>query len=231
LKGVKYSVADQSLLPDYVILDPKLTWTMSPYLTAVTGMDALSQAIESYWAVNATQESQAFAARAIKFILEVFPEVVHRPTPSLRRKMMEGSHLAGKAINISKTTGPHAISYVLSTLYNIPHGHAVAITLPHFFEYNLKTGDALNLGYSITKLKQTRLGLLNQLKCETLNEGREKLGQLALVAGLELKLSKLNTPKADEADQIVDNVNTERLGNNPKFISKIILKQIIDKIW
>ena len=81
-----------------------------PALTAPTGLDALAQAIESFWAVGATPESQALAEAAIGEIMPSLREAVRAPTPVIRERMSRGAHLAGQAIDISRTTAAHALS-------------------------------------------------------------------------------------------------------------------------
>ncbi|MBP1670722.1 MAG: iron-containing alcohol dehydrogenase [Bacteroidetes bacterium] len=220
--STKYSVAHKSLLPDIVILDPTLTYSMSAYLSAVTGMDALSQAIESYWAIGATNESKSYAKRAIENILEVFPKVINSPDAMSRKKMQQGAYNAGRAINISKTTAPHSLAYILTYLYNIPHGHAVALTLPFFFEYNMDE-------YYSTE--QTRKNLCSIMNCKTIKEGSEKLEHIIIQAGLETKLSNLGASNKNDICKIVSGVNLERLNNNPRYISEKDLTTAIEHIW
>src|SRR5207248_4789041 len=126
----KYSVCHEFLLPDIAIVDPILTHKMSPRLTAITGMDALSQAIESYWSIHSTEESKGYAREAIRIIVDQLPKAVNEPTNDSRLAMARASHLAGKAINVTRTTAPHALSYALTSRFGVPHGQAVSLTLP-----------------------------------------------------------------------------------------------------
>jgi alcohol dehydrogenase class IV len=129
----KISIVHPSLLPVFVILDPVLTYSLPAYQTAASGMDALAQAIESYWNVNATKESKEYAAEAILLWRDFFEKAVVSPEPINREKILFAAHLAGKAIDITRTTGPHALSYYLTANHTIPHGQAVALFLPMFF--------------------------------------------------------------------------------------------------
>ena len=106
--NVKYSIAAAQLLPTAAVVDPALTCSLSPPLTAVSGMDAFAQAVESYWSVHSTDESKGYARRAISLALRYLPEAVHTPTRTSRRAMSKAAHLAGCAINVTKTTGAHA---------------------------------------------------------------------------------------------------------------------------
>src|SRR3989344_6711008 len=99
---IKHSFAHKSLVPDVAIVDPQFTLTLPPYLTATTGMDALSQAIESYWSIHSTDESKGYAREALVLVLAAFHDAVNNPSQEAREKMSKAAHLAGKAINISK---------------------------------------------------------------------------------------------------------------------------------
>ena len=135
IDGVKHSISDPSILPDMVLLYPPFTYDNSPYLTACTGFDALAQAIEAFWNVNATPESDALALRAIE---RIYPRLTTDLSPDDRKMLLLGANDAGCAINITRTTVPHALSYTLTSKYGYPHGHAVALTFPFFFKYNLE---------------------------------------------------------------------------------------------
>ena len=132
----KFSLADPLLLPQLVVLDPELTYSLSPYQTAVSGMDVFAQAVESFWNIHANETSRTFATEAINLWRLHFLDAVTDPSPRSREGMLEASHLSGSSINITRTTGPHALSYYLTSNHKVPHGHAVALLLQAFFMYN-----------------------------------------------------------------------------------------------
>lgn len=96
-------------------------------------MDALCQAIESWWSVNSTPESKAYSKKAIELIMPHWQEYI------LNNKYLEqimlAANYAGRAINLAQTTAAHAMSYKITSLYNLPHGHAVALCLPAIWDY------------------------------------------------------------------------------------------------
>ena len=141
-KRRKYSVAHRSLRPRVAIVDPQFTTTLTPRQTAISGLDALSQAIESYWSVNSSEASREHSRRALGLALEHLPAAVHRPTATASAAMAEAAFLAGRAIDVAKTTGPHAVSYGLTAWFGVPHGQAVAVTLPRFFLFNAAVTEA-----------------------------------------------------------------------------------------
>ncbi len=206
----KYSLAHPALLPDTVILDPQLTYSLSPYQTAISGMDVLAQAVESYWNNNAIAASKELASESIRLWKEFFAKATNDPGTEAREKMLLAAHLAGKAINITRTTGPHALSYYLTAQHNVPHGQAVALFLPLFFLYN-------NAGTELCKL----LGVINAI------EAKESIEEAMKQAGLATRLSGLNIDKIAIIEDLLRDVNEERFANNPVAFNRERLKQLI----
>lgn len=206
----KISLVHPQLLPQVVVLDPVLTFSLPLYQTAVSGMDVLAQAIESYWNKNATAASKDYASHAIYLWREAFLIAVHSPSGEARGKMLLAAHQAGKAINITRTTGPHALSYFLTANHNVPHGQAVALFLPLFFIYN-------NPGDKLCSL----LGVSNP------QEAMEMVRQVMRDAGLKTTLAELGINKIVIIDALLDQVNEERFANNPVSFDRARLKELI----
>lgn len=206
----KYSLVHRDLLPNVVILDPVLTYSLSPYLTALSGMDAFSQAVESFWNVNALAESQAYAHESILFWKESFIHCVNLPTVETRKKMLLASYLAGKAINITRTTGPHALSYYLTIHHRVPHGQAVSLFLPVFFLYN-KPGSKL----------------LSLLDVNDEWGAQEMIQRIMKQAGLATNFYELGLDKITIIDELLNEMNEERFANNPVAFDREKLKQLI----
>ena len=212
----KYSVCHPSLVPAYVILAPELSSSLPAKLTAITGLDAICQAIESLWAVNSDAKSVRFAKLALSFLLPTIRTAVQNPDKESRNAMICGAHYAGCAINISRTTAPHAYSYTLTSNYDIPHGHAVAVMLPVFLKLTAeaKAGDCRGeVGF---ELLQERLKLIySNLGGGDLGESLNFWQQLLKDFGLGGNLSSLGIKKRQDLEMIASNVNLERLGNHP----------------
>ena len=135
-KGKKISLEDDRLIPEEYLLNPSLLTTLSSSQTACSGLDALSQAIESYWSPNSTNASRSDSERAIKCVMSSLWFSYQYPKSEIfRKKMLEAANYSGRAINVTKTSICHAISYPLTIRYGIPHGVACAITLPFFMRY------------------------------------------------------------------------------------------------
>ena len=104
-------------------------------------MDALCQGIESLWAKGATAESKKHAIKALEAVVPSLEQAVKTPNEENRRAMSVGAYYAGRAIDISKTTGPHAFSYHLTDKYNVPHGEAVGMMMEAFIQTNYSALD------------------------------------------------------------------------------------------
>jgi alcohol dehydrogenase class IV len=221
--SVKHSLAHQFMLPDYAIVDAELSYSLPSYITAASGIDALSQAVESYWSVKSTQESKKFASEAIVLILEVLQSAVVGDKKS-RIIMSKAAHLAGKAINITTTTAPHAISYPITTFHGLAHGHAVGLTLGAFFEINSsvdKTNVADPRGVEfVTRAMEELFGLFGKQSARGCNK---MWRQLMRDIGLDTNLEKIGIVSNFDVDRIIKNVNLLRMENNPVKISKTIL--------
>lgn len=188
--GVKTSLEDPGVLPAYAIVDPSLGQSVSREVSLASGLDAVCQAIESLWARGATEESRTYAAQALDLAWPALvPAVAGESTA--RANLMQGAHLAGKAIAISKTTACHALSYGLTSRFGVLHGLAVAYTMPALLRHN-----AFALPHGITA---------------------EVFGELLK----ELRVPSLASFGASEADveALAAGVDPERLGNNPVPLS------------
>jgi len=138
--GKKISLEDEKLIPEEYELNPKLVVSCPSEVTASSGLDALSQAIESYWSPNATKESKEFSRTSFELTMEYLLLSYKNPkNETFRMKMLEAAHFSGKAINITRTSICHAISYYLTINYGVPHGIACVSTLPIFMKlFNFK---------------------------------------------------------------------------------------------
>ena len=228
INKIKYSLAHYSLLPDFVILDPLFTKNLPPYITACTSMDALCQAIESFWSTNSTEESRMYSKQAIELVMPNIIKNVNNPDMISRGKMLIASNLAGKAINIAKTTAPHAVSYPITSYFNIPHGHAVALTLPHFIEFNNDISlENLQDSRGVKFVKDRMSELFTILKVETADKPKDKLLSIMKDINLETRLSKFGINK-NNIDIIIENgFNPKRMKNNPKVVCKSDLEKLL----
>lgn len=129
-KTCKYSIDHPLLKPRMAIIVPELTISMPPVMTLSTGLDAMCQAIESYWSKHTTPVVQEIAYRAIELVIQNLRKAVVEPYNIIvREKLCKASVLAGLAFSQTRTTACHSISYPLTMIYGLPHGLAASITL------------------------------------------------------------------------------------------------------
>ena len=128
----KYAISDFCLIPDYAVLDEKLTVTLPSKLTATTGMDAFTHAIEAYIGKSCTNETKKLSEEAIKLIFENLPIAYNEPNNlQARKNMLIASYKAGCAFTVSYVGYVHAIAHSLGGKYDIGHGLANAVILPY----------------------------------------------------------------------------------------------------
>ena len=127
----KCTMSDFVLIPSHTVHDPELTRTLPPSLTATTGMDALTHAVEAYIGRSTTKETRRYALEAARLVFENI-EKAYRDGGDMqaRRNMLEASYLAGQAFSKSYVGYFHAVAHSLGGQYNIPHGLANAVLLP-----------------------------------------------------------------------------------------------------
>lgn len=131
----KYTMNDFPLIPRYAVLDPAVTYTLPQSLTATTGMDALTHAVEVYIGRSTTKETRAMSVEAIRLIFKNIETAYHDGTnEKARAGMLRAAYLAGCAFSKSYVGYVHAVAHSLGGQYNIPHGLANSVLLPIFLE-------------------------------------------------------------------------------------------------
>ena len=136
-EGAKQTVTNDGVLPDYAILEPSVLKTLPLYQKKCTMMDALCQGIESWWSVNSTEESYEYSRKTVELIMANWRKYIFENNDAAAAQIMLAANYGGRAINITQTTAAHAFSYKITSLYKLPHGHAVAVGLPVIWEYML----------------------------------------------------------------------------------------------
>jgi alcohol dehydrogenase class IV len=229
--GEKHSVAHASLRPAAAIVDPALTANLPPDLSAHSGLDALCQAVESIWSIHATEDSLAPAQAALALTWQHLETAVNEPTPAARSAMAWGAHLAGQAINLTQTTAPHAMSYTLTSAFGIPHGAAVALTLGPVLAFNARVNEADCVDCRGPESVQERLAII----CETIGvnspEHADAVFRNKVVAvGCPVTFSGAGIEGTDLIDRICNQVNPERLANNPRRLTPAAMREMLESI-
>lgn len=131
----KYAIMDFPLIPKYAVLDPRVTLSLPPFVTATTGMDALTHAVEAYIGNSTTHATRKDAIMAVKLIFENLETAYfHGDNVKARANMLKASFYAGCAFSESYVGYVHAVAHSLGGEYNIAHGYANAVILPYVLE-------------------------------------------------------------------------------------------------
>lgn len=132
----KYAITDHSLIPHVAVLDPLLTIGLPKHITSTTGMDALTHAVESYIGQSSTAETRGYSKKAVKLIFENLYEAYENGSNiEARKQMQQASYFGGLAFTRSYVGYIHGIAHTLSGFYNVPHGLANAVIMPHVLKY------------------------------------------------------------------------------------------------
>jgi len=225
--GRKVSVAHPALRPSGVVLDARMHRAMPPRLAAVTGCDALGQSMESLWAVGRSERSAAYARAGGRLVADNLARSVSTAVPDARTAVMLGAHLAGQAINLSKTTASHAMSYGITQRFGLAHGHAVALTLGRLGQRNAVLSE--------TNCQDPRgaHAVVDHVREAASLLGVEPARLPDAVAELLDSIGLEHSPVALAIDaparrQLAESVDPVRLGNNPRRLGTEELAALLD---
>ena len=225
--GIKHSFESELLIPDNFFLIPEFLISAPNKIKASAGFDAIAQALESLVSRKSNDKSVEYASKSLKVSVNSFLSFINDPNMKNSTEMSIASNLAGKAINISKTTAPHAVSYPFTSLFNISHGHAVSLFFEDFFKFS---HDNLQKSKTSFDLKK-RFDLIFKLFDVTnINDFNSKISFLKTKAHLEDDLIKLKIDIKKNSENIIKGINLLRLGNNPLEINHKDIYEIISKI-
>ena len=199
-EGKKVSVSCPGLRPDAVILDAELLDTLPMYHKKSAALDALCQGIESYWCKSATDDSRVHAFLAILGILDNLKQYL-AGDPHAADEMMDASYQSGKAIQITRTTAAHAMSYQLTKIMGYAHGHACIITLPTLWEMAAE--------------KDEMKGILQDLSVKMRLSDPQMVPRLLKGIIFDLEMEIPSMPNKEILQRLVVSVDPERLGNHP----------------
>ena len=213
-KGEKQSIDHISIIPSVVLFDTSVLETLPEYQKKVTLLDALCHSIESYWSVNSTDESKIYSREAISLIVDNYKAYIEGDN-SKNEKMLKAANIAGRAINITQTTAGHAMSYKLTSLFKISHGHAAAICVRELWPFMVE-----NLNQCIDKrgseyLRKTFAEIAEAMGCNSIEQAIDKYTKMLE----ELKIVAPEQIKKEEYEVLRNSVNPVRLKNNPVKLS------------
>ncbi len=187
----KYPVRSYEIMPDVAIYDPELCLSMPPNLTANTGMDALTHAIEAYVSTTENAPAECLALRAIQYIFQYLPIAYSQPDhKEARAKMHEANLMAGMAFSNASLGITHALSHALGGGYSIPHGLGNAIMLPYVIDFNLTAAET----------KYAEIAQIIGLKEGTQKERATKLISKVFKLGQSINITSLKEALSNKQD-------------------------------
>lgn len=228
-EGAKQTVTNDGILPDYAILEPSVLRTLPLYQKKCTMMDALCQGIESWWSVNSTEESYEYSRQAIELIMNNWRKYIFENDDVAAANVMLGANYGGRAINITATTAAHAMSYKITSLYNLPHGHAVAVCLPEIWEYMIghmdKCIDKRGNVYLDDIFKKIARTMGSDTPMDAIAIYRDMMNKMNLD-----KPTSYLSHRISDIDLLSSSVNPIRLINNPIELDIISIKSLYEII-
>lgn len=225
--GIKHSFESELLIPDNHFLVPEFLISAPNKVKASAGFDAIAQALESLVSKKSNDQSVEYATKSLKISVKRYISFLSDPSLKNAAEMSIASNLAGKAINISKTTAPHAVSYPFTSLFNISHGHAVGLFFESFFKFNY---DNLNKSDTSFDLKKRFKLIFDLFDVKNIDNFNSKIKLIKTKAKLEDNLKILNIDINKSSEKIIKGINLLRLGNNPIKINGNDIINIIKNV-
>ena len=188
-EGKKYPLADYALTPTIAIVDSEFTTNLPASVTADTGMDVLTHALEAYVSVLASDYTDGLALQAIQMVFKYLPRAVNNGKNDLeaREKMHNASTIAGMAFANAFLGMNHSLAHNVGGVFHTPHGRANAILLPHVIRYNGEVPNKLSVwpkyNYYVADEKYQNVSRLLGLKADTKEEGVESLAKAVMELG------------------------------------------------
>lgn len=224
VKKKKYSVEGKLIKPKYFFLIPNLILKANKKIKASSGFDAIAQSLESIISKKSNQLSLTYAKKSLQLSLKYYLDFLKKPNKDNSYAMALAANLSGKAINISKTTAPHAVSYPFTSLYGISHGHAVSLTLEKFFYFNFVNSNKSNANFD---LNQRFKMIFNLSNVANINDFTSFILNIKKNLKLESNYKNLGVDIDQNLSRIISSISIQRLSNNPIELNKNDLKYIL----
>jgi alcohol dehydrogenase len=200
-------------------VDADLSMTMPARLTAVTGFDALSHAMETMWNTGHTEASDALAKEALGLVMANLATAVEEPANAeARLAMARAATLAGQGISYTTTAAAHAISYPLTLFHGIDHGIACSITLPALLRLNAQA-DASRTAH-----------ILDAMHVASVNEGVDALRALFEHCGMPTTLAELGVEERDLERLVANAFDPARMGNNIRPLTEAEVRRLLAQL-
>ena len=235
-KGVKYPLVDDSLLPMVAILDPELVRSVPPGITADTGMDALTHALEAYVSTDSNDFTDALAEKAVTLLMKFLPfAYAHGDDLEAREKVHNAACLAGMAFNKVGLGICHSIAHTVGGKFHVPHGRSNAMILPYVVEFNAHLDGTEE---TVCARKYQRMAKLIGLPYSNVplavNNLVRRIREMNRLLGIPENLKKLNI-SGDDVLKVREEMVEAAMGDvctktNPRIVAPEVIRQIINKI-
>ena len=220
-KNLKQPMNDPAMYPKIAVIDPELTLTVPPQVTASTGLDVLSHAIESYWSTLNQPICSACSIYAARLVFEWLEKAYTEPENlTAREKMAEASIVAGVAFSHPRTTGSHACSFPLTNIYGVPHGEACAFTLDYFVKFNAKHADS-----------DGRLDVLaKDCGFDSAYEMADEISAMKKRMGMRSRLSEIGCTSDEQIAELTKKSMSMLMKRNPIELSESDIGEMYNKL-
>lgn len=220
-RNLKQPMNDPAMYPKIAVIDPELTLTVPPQVTASTGLDVLSHAIESYWSTLNQPICSACSIYAARLVFEWLEKAYTEPENlTAREKMAEASIVAGVAFSHPRTTGSHACSFPLTNIYGIPHGEACAFTLDYFVKFNAKHADS-----------DGRLdALAKDCGFDSAYEMADEISAMKKRMGMRSRLSEIGCTSDEQIAELTKKSMSMLMKRNPIELSESDIGEMYNKL-
>lgn len=220
-KNLKQPMNDPAMYPKIAVIDPELTLTVPSQVTASTGLDVLSHAIESYWSTLNQPICSACSIYAARLVFEWLEKAYTEPENlTAREKMAEASIVAGVAFSHPRTTGSHACSFPLTNIYGIPHGEACAFTLDYFVKFNAKHADS-----------DGRLdALAKDCGFDSAYEMADEISAMKKRMGMRSRLSEIGCTSDEQIAELTKKSMSMLMKRNPIELSESDIGEMYNKL-
>lgn len=226
-EGAKQSISHPSIIPNYAILEPEVLSTLPLYQKKCTLLDALCQGIESWWSINSTELSIYHSSFAVSTIIENMENYLNGGDLLSTRLVMNAANRAGQAICITQTTAPHAFSYKLTSIYGLPHGHAVAVCLPAIWQYMLSGKNSCIDNRGWNHVQRVFEAISQALHCSSPQDAIDWFQSMLVKLEINPPLAKA---RENELNLLTESVNPIRLKNSPVAIDRDAAYNIYNSI-
>ena len=216
-KNLKNPMNDPAMYPKIAVVDPELTLSVPPQVTASTGLDVLSHAVESYWSTLNQPICSACSVYAAKLVFKWLEKAYNEPDNlEAREKMAQASIVAGVAFSHPRTTGSHACSFPLTNIYGVPHGEACAFTLDYFIKFNADNADA-----------DGRLAALaRECGFESPYAMADEITAMKKGMGMKARLSEIGCVTDGQIEELTEKSMSMLMTRNPIALTKKDIKEM-----